>query len=410
MKNTIKFSVALSCAVVLTACNVASGDSSEVAKMKSIVKNVLTDGESAQFSDVKYYKSTNFGCGFVNAKNKLGGYVGKKKFIVSLEQNAADIDPDRDTPEAPRSPSHVSAEAVMNYALESQKWMSKVEEIQNRYQAFDALFSEKCTDNPPPKEDKTQTAKKEAAEPKTQFVPYGEKEGLIAQYSDQYPFYAVNISKLLGPELRDILRKKGTTETTSEFNKRSNYSALEGKSVDLNGEYGLVLLDGYSSDDAMKGISGEYNADKGMLSVSSSSDFCNDPAKDYFTKIPSGREYGLTCGFNRFTGIVFSSKQTDLLRYFRRVDYSREKLFVSDSFKLTKEKLMELPTASYSKEKFHVGFMIVGRINKNLSIYNFQDQTRDYSTDSTPYLPFVVTKIVYFNSKNGEILASRSIK
>jgi hypothetical protein len=71
---------------------------------------------------------------------------------------------------------------------------------------------------------------------------------------------------------------------------------------------------------------------------------------------------------------------------------------------------MELPTASYSKEKFHVGFMIVGRINKNLSIYNFQDQTRDYSADSTPYLPFVVTKIVYFNSKNGEILASRTIK
>jgi hypothetical protein len=111
MKNTIKFIVLFLFTVVLTACNVVSGDSTEVSKMKLIVKDTLFDGESAQFSDLKYYKSTNFGCGFVNAKNKLGGYVGKKKFIVSLEQNAADIDPDRETPEAPSAPSYVSAEA-----------------------------------------------------------------------------------------------------------------------------------------------------------------------------------------------------------------------------------------------------------------------------------------------------------
>ena len=410
MKNTIKFAVAFSCAVVLTACNVASGDSAEVAKMKSIVKNVLIDGESAQFSDLKYYKSTNFGCGFVNAKNKLGGYVGKKKFIVSLEQNAADIDPDRDTPEAPRAPSYVSAEATINFVLESQKWMSNVEEIRNRYQAFDALVSEKCTDNPPPKEDKTQAAKKEAAEPKTQFVPYGEKEGVIDQYSDQYPYYAANISKLLAPELRNILRKKGTTETTAEFNKRSNYLALEGKLIDLNAEYGLVLLDGYSIEDAVKGVRGEYNADKGMISISTSDDFCKDPAKATFSDIPTGKEYGLTCDFNKFTKIVFSSKQTDLMKYFKRQDVLRNYIFVKDSFKLSKEKFLELPTASYSKDRFHVGLMFVGRINKNLSITNFQDQTSDYSEDATPRLPFTVTRIVYFNSKNGEILTSRLIK
>ena len=406
MKKNTSIALLLIGSLALTACNSGPSDSD---KIKTIVKGVLIDGESAQFSDLKYYQSTKFGCGFVNAKNKLGGYVGKKKFIVSLEQNAANIDPEREIPEAPKAPNYISAEATMRYALESQKWINQVEMIQSKYMAFDALVSEKCTDTPPPKEDKNQADKKESEEVKIQFLPYEEKDGFIAQYSDRYPFYAANISKLLAPELRSILRKKGTTETTAEFIKRSNYSALDGKLVDLSKEYGLVLLEGHSGED-LTGIRGEYNADKEKLSVSSSSDFCKDPARDYFTKIPSGKEYGLTCTFNRFTGITFSNKQADLFKYFGREDYSKEKLYSKDSFRISKEKLMELPTASYSKEIFNVGLMLVGRINKNLVISNFQDQTREYGEDSTPNLPFTVTKITYFNIKNGEILASRIVK
>ncbi len=408
MKLSQSIAVGIIASVTLVACDKVSSGSEEINKMQLIVKGMLIDGESAQFSDLKYYKATKFGCGYVNAKNKLGGYVGKKKFVVSLEQNAADLEPERDTPEAPRAPSHVSAETTMNYALQSQEWRSEVESIRSRYQAFDALVAEKCTDSPKPKEDEAQVASNASAKSKVQFTPYEEKEGFIAQYSDQYPFYAVNISKSLSPELRSILRKKGATETTAEFNKRSNFLALEGKTIDLNAEYGLVLLDGFSSEDAMKGIGGEYNADKGILSVSSTFDFCTDPAR--ISEIPAGKEYGLKCTFNRFTHIVFSSKQADMLRYFQRVGYSKEKLLISDSFKLSKEKLLELPTASYSKERFLVGVMLVGRINKKLSISNFQYHTGDYREDTTPGIPFTVTKLIYFNSKNGEILASRVFK
>jgi hypothetical protein len=298
----------------------------------------------------------------------------------------------------------------MNYALESQKWMNKVEDIRNRYQAFDALVLDKCTDTPPPEKDKTRSANKNATDSKTLFVPYGEKDGGIIQYSDKYPTYAANISQLLGPELRNILRKKGATETTTEFTKRSNYSALEGKSIDLNAEYGLVILDGYSMEDAKKGIKGKYNADKETISVSTDERFCDDPAKATYSDITAGKEYGLTCNFNNSTKIVFSSKQTNWMKYFKRREFIRENIYIEDSFKLSKDKLLELPTASYSKEIFHVGLMFVGQINKNLSITNFQDQTGDYPEDATPSIPFTVTRIVYFNSKNGEILSSRLIK
>jgi hypothetical protein len=53
--------------------------------IKSNVKNSLLDPESSLFSDVEFHRNTGFGCGYVNARNKLGGYVGKKYFVASLE-------------------------------------------------------------------------------------------------------------------------------------------------------------------------------------------------------------------------------------------------------------------------------------------------------------------------------------
>ena len=52
---------------------------------KGIVKDGLSDPYSAQFEDVRVVGDAPhlMVCGFVNAKNKLGGYVGRKPFIVS---------------------------------------------------------------------------------------------------------------------------------------------------------------------------------------------------------------------------------------------------------------------------------------------------------------------------------------
>lgn len=394
----------------MVGCNVGPSDSDKLEKMKSIIKESLIDGESAQFSDLKYYKSTNFGCGFVNAKNKMGGYVGKKKFIVSLEKNSAAIDPNRETPEPPSAPTYATIESTMRYATQSAEWSSKVDAIRSEYMAFDALVAEKCTDTPPKKEEKTEASKKEQAENKVQFVPYEEKDGFIAQYSETYPFYAANLSKALAPDLIKILQPKGPTETSAELAKRSNYLALEPKAVDLSKEYGLVMLDGIG-DDSMKGVSVQYNADAEKLSIRTSDSVCDDPARSVYSNKAKfkGKEYGITCTFNKFTKIIVSNKQADFAKYFER-EYLDDRIHLKDSFKLPKGKLLELPTASYSKDRFHVGLMIVGRINKNLTISNFEDHTFAFGADGTPSLPFTISKVVYFNSKNGEILASRPIK
>ena len=42
----------------------------------------LNDPESAQIRDIKISKVTGWICGQINSKNKMGGYVGFKAFMV----------------------------------------------------------------------------------------------------------------------------------------------------------------------------------------------------------------------------------------------------------------------------------------------------------------------------------------
>lgn len=65
--------VALACAA-LAGC----GPQSEA---KNAVKKLLNDPDSAQFSDMTPGKSDGDMCGYVNAKNRMGGYVGKTPFF-----------------------------------------------------------------------------------------------------------------------------------------------------------------------------------------------------------------------------------------------------------------------------------------------------------------------------------------
>lgn len=52
-------------------------------KAKNAVRGMLNDPESAQFEGLFSNRKTGSVCGYVNAKNRMGGYVGKQLFIVS---------------------------------------------------------------------------------------------------------------------------------------------------------------------------------------------------------------------------------------------------------------------------------------------------------------------------------------
>lgn len=63
----------------------------ELAKLKEAVRSSLKDPDSARFRGVSAYRQDDgkIGvCGFVNAKNSFGGYVGDRPFIASLIDGA----------------------------------------------------------------------------------------------------------------------------------------------------------------------------------------------------------------------------------------------------------------------------------------------------------------------------------
>ena len=65
---------------------------SHEAKIAKLVKAVLTDPESAQFKNISLNKESGVTCGEVNAKNKMGGYIGFTKFL-SLPSGQVQLDP-----------------------------------------------------------------------------------------------------------------------------------------------------------------------------------------------------------------------------------------------------------------------------------------------------------------------------
>ncbi|HVR54027.1 MAG TPA: hypothetical protein VMS38_30150 [Pseudorhodoferax sp.] len=60
-------------------------------KAKEAVKRLLNDPDSAQFSDVRAGRLDGSTCGMVNAKNRMGGFVGRTPFFYESSSDTVGI-------------------------------------------------------------------------------------------------------------------------------------------------------------------------------------------------------------------------------------------------------------------------------------------------------------------------------
>ncbi|MFS2047517.1 hypothetical protein ACEN9J_02910 [Variovorax sp. Varisp41] len=72
-------------AVVLTACSSGQGEA------ETAVRGLLNDPDSAKFTGVKPGTDKGSYCGFVNAKNRMGGYGGPTPFFYEKSTGLAGI-------------------------------------------------------------------------------------------------------------------------------------------------------------------------------------------------------------------------------------------------------------------------------------------------------------------------------
>lgn len=156
--------------IVLSGCDLMPNDPSELKKVKSMVKEKLIDPESAQFSELKFYKSTKSGCGYVNAKNQFGGFTGRKRFVVLLEKDVVAIAPDTDTkisaipiiPDVPAIlPNSVTSNNNAQYLQIASDWYSTVTKIDRDNRKFESLDLESCTDSLPEQDENESVLQKQ---------------------------------------------------------------------------------------------------------------------------------------------------------------------------------------------------------------------------------------------------------
>ena len=71
---------------------IAERDKADEAAALAVLRERLFDADSAKFRNVQH--SARMTCGEVNAKNKMGGYIGFKKFIVVDKLAVVETDDD----------------------------------------------------------------------------------------------------------------------------------------------------------------------------------------------------------------------------------------------------------------------------------------------------------------------------
>jgi len=71
------------------------------AQALELVRQHLNDPDSAKFEGVQFFAKTHYGCGSVNAKNRMGGYVGFTQFIANIEGKYVRFMPKEETSDYP---------------------------------------------------------------------------------------------------------------------------------------------------------------------------------------------------------------------------------------------------------------------------------------------------------------------
>lgn len=76
-QSTFVLAFILVLTVILSSCS-----EDKVRLAQETVRGTLVDPGSAQFQKVEIFRGGDVVCGEVNAKNRLGGYVGRRGFVV----------------------------------------------------------------------------------------------------------------------------------------------------------------------------------------------------------------------------------------------------------------------------------------------------------------------------------------
>lgn len=84
--NKIFIPILIASTVIIGSCYLTYDQLfSPKAKAIKSIKLQLLDGDSVRFERLNYFSKSKHTCGLLNAKNKLGGYIGFKYFMLDAD-------------------------------------------------------------------------------------------------------------------------------------------------------------------------------------------------------------------------------------------------------------------------------------------------------------------------------------
>lgn len=146
-----KFFVAAACASAfgtLTSCEYMPGtEAYRVAYAQQSAAELLIDPSSAMFQNVDY--RSDYVCGEINGKNRMGGFVGYKRFFVRLAEDAAQIEPSFEMMDLIEAEESCRSQSASTYATISSRasTCTRAEEQRRAFvaqAAFENTWSKHC--------------------------------------------------------------------------------------------------------------------------------------------------------------------------------------------------------------------------------------------------------------------------
>lgn len=391
MNRLMKYELLLTTLALGLAVAGCSEGSKQIEQAKGLVKNGLTDSGSAEFSDVSYYKSSNYVCGYVNAKNKLGGYVGKKEFLVSIKDGSVYFEPNRDAIKAPQVSISTSVQSSINNMNESMAWSAAVQSQSQSIKFFDDLKKRNC--------------KNEEA---------GSLNANVSGKSDVFK-YTNEITKIPkgfeGDNLSDIAKKvgeltkpKGELETTAEYTDRISVIKLNLNDAIRDNNYAFK----FNTEPFDSKVVKSYDADTQKLKIQLEGVLTDGLCKDRLNKLKN--DHPVQCYLGRGTTISITNKNPIFKQFMTKREIYDGQWFFVDYIDIPRERISTMKDPKVNYGSYTVSALIVGSVVDNMKNTSEKLGFGDYYAMSGESIPFDLKYIVYYDTNTGDVLASRDLQ
>lgn len=385
--------------LLVTGCDQSVKNKDEL-RAREILSTAITN-ESEKAVDLFINQKTGFACGTIknqttNIDRRFVLYLGPREIFLSKEEKIPDF------------PSHLPRNAfeALYMAGNLKSGLRELSKSHSHNEALDRLSSHVCYNNSP---ENNRTGSHPLHDPIiSSDIECLRQEKKCNSFFDYEESLTSIPPRFIGNDLTDLAlqikintKPKDPIEKTEDYDKRMSILKLD------IGETQASKLFSFRIDEFDSTVS--YDADKEIVNFKSDG-FCID--KKLF-RLKKNKP--IICKPNSLAKLSISTAALERTRIFKKEVIGDAAFYgISDSFKLPSAKVPISGAKTIEIGAILVGKLIAEQINPKFewveNPYLSSDRVSRHAISDEEAVPFVITEIVYFNSRSGEIIFKRNFQ